>query len=412
MKKLTYLFLALLVVACSDDSNNNDDNLDTTAPVITVTPGTDTVEQGSTWADAGATSDGGETVTVSGTVDINTPGTYTITYSATDTAGNTGTATRIVTVVDDTTTPVITVTPGTDTVEQGSTWADAGATSDGGETVTVSGTVDINTTGTYTITYSATDAAGNTGTATRIVTVVDTTAPVITVTPGTDTVEQGSTWADAGATSDGGETVTVSGTVDINTPGTYTITYSATDAAGNTGTATRTVTVIVSNLSIGDSHQGGIIFYLDGSGGGLIAAPTNQNTGTQNTNGALEWGCYCFNCYIPGADGTAIGTGAQNTIDIANGCSGAEAASICLNLSINGNSDWYLPSKDELLLMYANIGPGNALGLGDIGNFGGVYFWSSSERNALTAWEVLFANGSSVGLVKNSLLNVRAVRSF
>ena len=339
MKKLTYFFLALLVVACSDDSNNNDDNLDTTAPVITVTPGTDTVEQGSTWADAGATSDGGETVTVSGTVDINTPGTYTITYSATDTAGNTGTATRIVTVVD-------------------------------------------------------------------------TTAPVITVTPGTDTVVQGFTWADAGATSDGGETVTVSGTVDINTPGTYTITYSATDAAGNTGTATRTVTVIVSNLSIGDSHQGGIIFYLDGSGGGLIAAPTNQNTGTQNTNGALEWGCYCFNCYIPGADGTAIGTGAQNTIDIANGCSGAEAASICLNLSINGNSDWYLPSKDELLLMYANIGPGNALGLGDIGNFGGVYFWSSSERNALTAWEVLFANGSSVGLVKNSLLNVRAVRSF
>ncbi len=60
MKKLTYFFLALLVVACSDDSNNNDDNLDTTAPVITVTPGTDTVEQGSTWADAGATSDGGE----------------------------------------------------------------------------------------------------------------------------------------------------------------------------------------------------------------------------------------------------------------------------------------------------------------------------------------------------------------
>jgi hypothetical protein len=79
--------------------------------------------------------------------------------------------------VSDTTAPVITVTSGTDTVEQGSTWTDAGATSDGGETVTVSGTVDTNTTGTYTITYTATDAAGNTGTATRTVTVVDTTAP-------------------------------------------------------------------------------------------------------------------------------------------------------------------------------------------------------------------------------------------
>ena len=68
--------------------------------------------------------------------------------------------------------------------------------------------------------------------------------PVITVTSGTDTVEQGSTWTDAGATADGGETVTASGTVDTNTVGTYTITYTATDAAGNTGTATRTVTVI------------------------------------------------------------------------------------------------------------------------------------------------------------------------
>jgi len=149
----------------------------------------------------------------------------------------------VVDAVPDTIAPVITVTAGTDTVEQGSTWTDAGATSDGGETVTVSGTVDISIAGTYTITYTATDAAGNTGTATRTVTVVDTIAPVITVTAGTDTVAQGSIWTDAGATSDGGETVTVSGTVDTSVAGTYTITYTATDAAGNTVTATRTVTV-------------------------------------------------------------------------------------------------------------------------------------------------------------------------
>ncbi|MDG1363973.1 MAG: VCBS domain-containing protein, partial [Akkermansiaceae bacterium] len=73
--------------------------------------------------------------------------------------------------------------------------------------------------------------------------VVDGTAPVITVTSGTDTVGQGTTWTDAGATADTGETVTASGTVDTNTAGTYTITYTATDGAGNTGTAIRTVTV-------------------------------------------------------------------------------------------------------------------------------------------------------------------------
>jgi hypothetical protein len=54
----------------------------------------------------------------------------------------------------------------------------------------------------------------------------------------------GFSWTDAGATSDGGETVTVSGIVDTSFAGTNTITYTATDAAGNTGTATRTVTVV------------------------------------------------------------------------------------------------------------------------------------------------------------------------
>ena len=220
--------------------------VDTTAPIINVLGDNPaTVEMGSTYTDAGATADGGETVTPSGTVETSTVGTYTITYSATDAEGNTGTATRTVTVVD-TTAPIITVLGDNPaTVEMGSTYTDAGATADGGETVTPSGTVETSTVGTYTITYSATDAEGNTGTATRTVTVVDTTAPIITVLGDNPaTVEMGSTYTDAGATADGGETVTPSGTVETSTVGTYTITYSATDAEGNTGTATRTVTVV------------------------------------------------------------------------------------------------------------------------------------------------------------------------
>ena len=72
----------------------------------------------------------------------------------------------------------------------------------------------------------------------------DTTAPVITIVSGTDTVAEGSTWTDAGATADTGEIVIASGAVDTNTVGTYTITYTATDAAGNVATpVTRTVTV-------------------------------------------------------------------------------------------------------------------------------------------------------------------------
>ena len=222
-------------------------------PVITVTSGTDTVQIGSTWTDAGATADGGETVTSSGTVDTSTVGTYTITYSATDAVGNTGTATRTVTVVLDNTPPVITLLgEATVTIEFGSTYSDAGATADGGETVTSSGTVDTSTVGTYTITYSATDAVGNTGTATRTVNVVDTTAPVITLLgEATVTIEFGSTYSDAGATAsdnyDGdvsSSIVTVNG-VDEDTVGTYTVTYNVTDANSNAATqVSRTVNVV------------------------------------------------------------------------------------------------------------------------------------------------------------------------
>ena len=104
-------------------------------------------------------------------------------------------------------------------------------------------------------------------------------APVITVTSGTDTVEQGSTWTDAGATADGGETVTVSGTVDTNTVGTHTITYTATDAAGNIGTATRTVTVVETTADPYDTWASS--FGLDPATDG---APTADPDGDGQNN--------------------------------------------------------------------------------------------------------------------------------
>ena len=60
-------------------------------------------------------------------------------------------------------------------------------------------------------------------------------------------------------------------------------------------------------LAIGDSHDGGKIFYFDGKGRGLIAATSDHSS-------KVEWGRYGIS--IPGADGTAIGTGAKNTADI------------------------------------------------------------------------------------------------
>ena len=229
--------------------------VDTTAPVMSVTGDNPaTVELGASYTDAGATgSDLGGAVAVSssGTVNTDVVGTYTITYTGTDPSGNTSTATRTVNVVD-TTAPVITVT-GTNPVthELGDTYTDAGATASdlsGSITVTTNGTVNDDAVGEYVLTYVATDPSGNTSTATRTVNVVDTTAPVVTVT-GTNpvTVELGDTYSDAGATAtdlSGVVTVVTTGSVDTDTVGEYTLTYTSTDPSGNAGTATRTVNVV------------------------------------------------------------------------------------------------------------------------------------------------------------------------
>jgi len=160
-------------------------------------------------------------------------------------------------------------------------------------------------------------------------------------------------------------------------------------------------------LAIGDTYQGGIIFYLDGLGGGLIAAPTDQSSGA-------EWGC--VGTIISGADGIAIGTGAQNTIDIEAGCSTAgTAADLCANLVLSGYTDWFLPSKDELNLMYQNIGPGNALGLGNVGGFANNSYWSSTEFEVNgTAWDQNFDGvGGQNDYNKNFTgTAVRSVRAF
>jgi len=109
-----------------------------------------------------------------------------------------------------------------------------------------------------------------------------------------------------------------------------------------------------------------------------------------------------------GADGTAVGTGEQNTIDIEAGCATAgTAADICANLSLGGYVDWFLPSKDELNLMYTN------LKVHEVGGFESQDYWSSSENDAYSAWLQGFYNVYQ-GLNYKNYGNVwvRAVRAF
>ena len=108
----------------------------------------------------------------------------------------------------------------------------------------------MNLVGVYTNTYSVVDASGNSNSITRQITVHDGTAPIITVTDGTvTTVDCHTSYTDAGATAtdtcDANPTVVSTNglPIDVNTPGNYTITYTAADASGNTSTPTRLVIV-------------------------------------------------------------------------------------------------------------------------------------------------------------------------
>ncbi len=204
-------------------------------------------------------------ITVSGTVDPTKAGRYEVTYSYTDAAGNAVTKTATITVVAsqasiDTKDSTLVAGPST-------TWKAAdnfvSATDEAGSAlklsdITVSGTVDPTKAGRYEVTYSYTDAAGNAVTKTATITVVASQASIDTK-DSTLVAGPSTTWKAAdnfvSATDEAGSAlklsdITVSGTVDPTKAGRYEVTYSYTDAAGNTVTKTATITVVASQASI------------------------------------------------------------------------------------------------------------------------------------------------------------------
>jgi predicted outer membrane repeat protein len=157
-------------------SGSNTTASDITAPIITlIGESTVTIEAPNTYTDEGATAsdnkDGDITsrIAVVNSVDTNAIGSYTVTYTVSDAAGNAASqVTRTVNVVD-TTAPVITlIGDAIVAVEAGINYVDAGATAtdsfDGSLTPVVSSTVDTNVVDSYTVTYSVSDSSGNAAT--------------------------------------------------------------------------------------------------------------------------------------------------------------------------------------------------------------------------------------------------------
>ncbi|MCF8450687.1 MAG: DUF1566 domain-containing protein [Taibaiella sp.] len=202
-------------------------------------------------------------------------------------------------------------------------------------------------------------------------------------------------------TTNGGGTGTFTDTLTgLYNDYTYHIRTYATNASGTVYGPNQTFTSSTSSsLTLGQSYAGGIIFYLDGTGEhGLVCAPTDQSTGA-------PWGCAGT---LIGASGTAIGTGQSNTAAILANCTTSGiAAKICDDLVLGGYNDWFLPSKNELYIIYNNIK------LMSLGDFTGGLYTSSSEYNLNFLWSQIFNDGEQVSYYpKTYNFQVRAIRAF
>jgi hypothetical protein len=118
-------------------------------------------------------------------------------------------------------------------------------------------------------------------------------------------------------------------------------------------------------LKVGQKHQGGIIFYIDNTGEhGLICLEHDLNN--------FDW---------------------------------YSAIEACERLKKNGYVDWYLPSRDELMLINTQKRKLNL-------KFEFLGYWSSSEKNDSVASYFVFSNNNYGVLEKKSTINVRPIRKF
>ncbi len=167
---------------------------------------------------------------------------------------------------------------------------------------------------------------------------------------------------------------------------------------------------------VGDYYGGGIVFYkpsppedLDGDGvvdTGLICSIEDQ--------GNKKWFKGTFE--VTGASQGAIGKGYSNTEKIINKQGNPKnnyAAGIASNYTRDGFTDWFLPSKQELIRMFNNknvINTGSTAKGGDnlVGNY-----WSSTEDNLSPTFRAfVYWNNAMNRLNKDQSYKVRAIRVF
>lgn len=155
----------------------------------------------------------------------------------------------------------------------------------------------------------------------------------------------------------------------------------------------------------GRYYEGGLIFYLNTkTGKGMVSANEDQSL-------SMAWAPITSNNLITNATNDSIGYGKANTEKILAtlGHSVNYAAKVCNDYSVDGYNDWYLPSLDELDMMFENL---HSKGKG---GFTHAEYWSSSEytkESAMIRGFEIPLTLISVNKSKQEKHVVRAIRSF
>jgi hypothetical protein len=168
---------------------------------------------------------------------------------------------------------------------------------------------------------------------------------------------------------------------------------------------------IIPITTLGANYLGGIVFYIDVTGQhGYVCTPTDISTGAMWQIGGMS---QIFTDIS--VDITSLGKGQSNTTFITTHYgAGNYAAYICDTCTVNGYSDWYLPSRDELNQIYQGLyHTSHAL-------LPTTYYSSSSEDGDNAMWELYMwvSSGTTVGTEeagvnnKQRLDHVRAIRTF
>lgn len=167
----------------------------------------------------------------------------------------------------------------------------------------------------------------------------------------------------------------------------------------------------LNSLQVTDYYQGGLIFYVQDSMG-LVIAPYKDGRDPvwYGNQGYTSFGC--FNIAIPEARNTEIGAGESNTKALIKACgSDAKAAYLCDTLVLNGFSNWFLPSKEEMELAFEiQKNPMTPIMYGD--SYAATFtYWTSSELDAEQAYRHnIYVNSSFSN--KSKEFWVRAARKL